>query len=287
MPRPGQFGNDTWLNDSWSYTGNTGVWGQMTVDEEAGLVYMPVEMPTNDYYGGHRPGNNLFGSSIVAADLRTGQRKWHYQFIHHDIWDWDTPVRADSRGPHGQRPADQGRRPADQARLGVRVRSPDRRARLADRRAPGREGRRAGRVVCADAAVPDEAAGVRASGRVDRRSDRLHARAARGGGQAGVALQDRSDLHAARVEQVGGSARDAHAAPGHRRSQLAGRLARSRDEHALHLLEHQRHCARAGARRSEAQQRHEPGPGDSARDPNAPPPAAGARAAVAAKAVVE
>ena len=91
VPRPGQFGNDTWLNDSWSYTGNTGVWGQMTVDEEAGLVYMPVEMPTNDYYGGHRPGNNLFGSSIVAADLRTGQRKWHYQFIHHDIWDWDTP----------------------------------------------------------------------------------------------------------------------------------------------------------------------------------------------------
>ncbi len=91
IPRPGQFGNDTWLNDSWSYTGNTGVWGQMTVDEEAGLVYMPVEMPTNDYYGGHRPGNNLFGSSIVAADLKTGQRKWHYQFIHHDIWDWDTP----------------------------------------------------------------------------------------------------------------------------------------------------------------------------------------------------
>ena len=91
IPSPGEFGNDTWLNDSWSYTGNTGVWGQMTVDEEAGLVYLPVEMPTNDYYGGHRPGNNLFGSSIVAADLKTGQRKWHYQFIHHDIWDWDTP----------------------------------------------------------------------------------------------------------------------------------------------------------------------------------------------------
>ncbi len=91
IPSPGEFGNDTWLNDSWSYTGNTGVWGQMTVDEEAGLVYLPVEMPTNDYYGGHRPGNNLFGSSIVAVDLKTGQRKWHYQFIHHDIWDWDTP----------------------------------------------------------------------------------------------------------------------------------------------------------------------------------------------------
>jgi quinoprotein glucose dehydrogenase len=91
IPQPGEFGNDTWLNDSWSYTGNTGVWAQMTVDEQLGLVYLPVEMPTNDYYGGHRHGNGLFGSSIVAADIRTGERKWHFQFIHHDIWDWDTP----------------------------------------------------------------------------------------------------------------------------------------------------------------------------------------------------
>ena len=77
--------------DSWKYTGNTGVWGQISVDEELGMVYLPVEMPTGDYYGGHRPGNNLFGSSIVALDLKTGQRKWHYQLIHHDIWDWDVP----------------------------------------------------------------------------------------------------------------------------------------------------------------------------------------------------
>jgi quinoprotein glucose dehydrogenase len=91
IPSPGEFGNDTWLNDSWSYTGNAGVWGQMTADPELGLVYLPVEMPTGDYYGGHRPGNNLFGSSIVALDVKTGQRRWHYQFIHHDIWDWDTP----------------------------------------------------------------------------------------------------------------------------------------------------------------------------------------------------
>ncbi|MQA29513.1 MAG: PQQ-binding-like beta-propeller repeat protein [Luteitalea sp.] len=91
IPQPGEYGNETWLNDSWSYTGNTGVWAQMTVDAELGLVYLPVEMPTNDYYGGHRPGNGLYGSSIVAVDIKTGQRKWHYQFIHHDIWDWDTP----------------------------------------------------------------------------------------------------------------------------------------------------------------------------------------------------
>jgi quinoprotein glucose dehydrogenase len=91
IPRPGEFGNDTWLNDSWSYTGNTGVWAQMSVDEELGLVYLPVELPTGDYYGGHHPGNALYGESLVAVDLRTGQRKWHYQFIHHGIWDYDMP----------------------------------------------------------------------------------------------------------------------------------------------------------------------------------------------------
>ena len=88
---PGEFGNDTWLNDSWSYTGNTGVWAQMTVDEELELVYIPVEMPTGDYYGGHRPGDTLFGESLVAVDLNTGVRKWHYQLVHHGIWDYDIP----------------------------------------------------------------------------------------------------------------------------------------------------------------------------------------------------
>src|ERR1700686_3241594 len=91
IPRPGEFGNDTWEKDSWSYTGNTGVWGQISVDEELGIAYLPVELPTGDYYGGHRPGNNLFGESIVAVDLKTGQRKWHYQLVHHGIWDMDIP----------------------------------------------------------------------------------------------------------------------------------------------------------------------------------------------------
>jgi quinoprotein glucose dehydrogenase len=91
IPKPGEFGIDTWLNDSWSYTGNTGVWGQMSVDEQLGVVYLPVELPTGDYYGGHRPGNNLFGESIVALDLKTGKRKWHYQLVHHGLWDMDIP----------------------------------------------------------------------------------------------------------------------------------------------------------------------------------------------------
>ena len=91
IPEPGEFGSDTWDQDSESYTGNAGVWAQISVDEELNTVFLPVEMPTGDYYGGHRPGAGLFGESLVAVDLRTGKRKWHYQFIHHGIWDWDLP----------------------------------------------------------------------------------------------------------------------------------------------------------------------------------------------------
>jgi quinoprotein glucose dehydrogenase len=91
IPSPGEFGNDTWLNDSWSYTGNTGVWAQISVDTELGLAYLPVEQPTGDYVGIYRPGNNLFAESLVAVELKTGKRKWHFQFVHHPLWDMDIP----------------------------------------------------------------------------------------------------------------------------------------------------------------------------------------------------
>lgn len=91
IPRPGEFGNETWLNDSWSYTGHTGMWTQLTVDEELGIAYLPIEIPTGDYFGGHRPGNNLFAESLVAVELQTGKRLWHFQFVHHPIWDYDVP----------------------------------------------------------------------------------------------------------------------------------------------------------------------------------------------------
>lgn len=91
IPQPGEFGIDSWEKDAWSYTGNAGVWAQISVDEELGIAYLPVELPTGDYYGGHRPGNGLFGESLVAVDLRTGVRRWHYQFVHHGIWDMDLP----------------------------------------------------------------------------------------------------------------------------------------------------------------------------------------------------
>jgi len=89
IPRPGEFGNDTWEKESWAINGNTGVWTQISVDEDAGLVYLPIETPSSDYYGGHRPGNNLFAESLVCVDLKTGQRKWYFQFVHHPIWNFD------------------------------------------------------------------------------------------------------------------------------------------------------------------------------------------------------
>jgi quinoprotein glucose dehydrogenase len=98
IPKKGEEGYDTWLNGSAEYTGNTGVWTQLTIDEDLGLVYLPVESPTGDYYAGHRPGNNLYGESLVCLDLRTGVKKWHYQIVHHPMWDFDlsaAPILAD------------------------------------------------------------------------------------------------------------------------------------------------------------------------------------------------
>ena len=98
IPMKGEFGYDTWDPDANAYTGNAGVWAQMSIDEELGIVYMPVELPTADYYGGHRhgkagkgPETSLFSESLVAVDLKTGARKWHFQLVHHGIWDHDIP----------------------------------------------------------------------------------------------------------------------------------------------------------------------------------------------------
>ena len=89
IPMPGEFGNETWENGSWEWSGNVGVWTQISVDPEAGIAYLPVETPTIDEYGGNRPGNNLFAESLVAVDLKTGVRKWHFQMVHHGLWDHD------------------------------------------------------------------------------------------------------------------------------------------------------------------------------------------------------
>ena len=92
VPRKGEPGNDTWLNDSWTYSGNSGAWSLLSADEDLGYVYLPLEEATGDYYGGTRPGNNLYAESIVCLDARTGKRVWHFQTIHHGLWDYDLPA---------------------------------------------------------------------------------------------------------------------------------------------------------------------------------------------------
>lgn len=91
VPRPGEFGHDTWGGDSWKDRGGTNVWSIMSVDERRGLVFLPLTSPSTDFYGGDRPGANLFGDSVVALDCRTGERRWHFQTIHHNLWDYDLP----------------------------------------------------------------------------------------------------------------------------------------------------------------------------------------------------
>lgn len=91
IPRPGEFGHETWENDAWKWTGDVSSWAPMSADLERGLVYIPTNGPTMDYYGGFRPGDNLFSTSIIALDVKTGKRVWHHQLVKHDIWNYDTP----------------------------------------------------------------------------------------------------------------------------------------------------------------------------------------------------
>ncbi|MDA1092413.1 MAG: pyrroloquinoline quinone-dependent dehydrogenase [Acidobacteria bacterium] len=92
VPQAGEFGSDTWEDNSWRYTGNTNVWTVMSADQELGYVYLPIGTPTNDWYGGHRVGDNLFAESLVCLDAATGERVWHFQMVHHGLWDYDLPA---------------------------------------------------------------------------------------------------------------------------------------------------------------------------------------------------
>jgi quinoprotein glucose dehydrogenase len=89
IPEPGEFGSETWENDSWAFTGHANVWGYMTVDDTRGLLYVPTSTPSSDYYGGRRLGANLFAETLLCLDAATGQRKWHFQAVHHGLWDYD------------------------------------------------------------------------------------------------------------------------------------------------------------------------------------------------------
>ncbi len=92
IPRPGEFGHETWENDAWQYTGDVSPWAPLSADPELGLVYIATNPPTVDYYGGFRPGDTLFGTSLLALDVQTGERRWHFQLVHHDVWNYDIPT---------------------------------------------------------------------------------------------------------------------------------------------------------------------------------------------------
>ncbi len=92
IPRPGEVGHETWENDAWQWTGDISSWAPMSADPELGLVYIPTNGATIDFYCGFRPGDNLFSTSLIALDVKTGERAWHFQMVHHDIWNYDTPT---------------------------------------------------------------------------------------------------------------------------------------------------------------------------------------------------
>ncbi|MEO2195666.1 MAG: PQQ-binding-like beta-propeller repeat protein, partial [bacterium] len=92
IPQPGEFGHETWGNESWQHAGGANVWSNMSADPELGYIYLPVGSPVTDYYGGHRPGDNLFANSLVCLDAETGERVWYFQFVHHTVWDYDLPA---------------------------------------------------------------------------------------------------------------------------------------------------------------------------------------------------
>src|SRR5688572_22656832 len=92
IPRPGEVGHETWENDAWRTTGDVSSWAPLSADAERGIVYVPTNSATQDFYGGFRPGNNLYGASLIALDVKTGKRLWHYQMVRHDVWNYDTPT---------------------------------------------------------------------------------------------------------------------------------------------------------------------------------------------------
>ena len=237
------------------------MWAQISVDEELGMAYLPVELPTHDYYGGERPGNTLFGESLVAVDLQTGQRKWHYQLVHHGIWDMDipcAPILADITV--NGRTIKAVAQPTKQAFLYVFDRVTGQPIWPIEER-PVPKGDVPGEWYSPTQPFPTKPPAYDRQGlSVDDLIDftpELRAEAV----EAGRALQDRTDLHAAGREQ--GRRPDRHAGDGGAGAgdQLAGRLVRSRDPHPLRRLAERGRRRWVSCRRRQAQRRRALSPG--------------------------
>jgi hypothetical protein len=238
IPRAGEFGNETWENDAWRYVGNVNVWAPLTADPELNLVYLATDAPTNDYFGGHRPGANLFGSSLVAVDVRTGERRWHFQTIHHDIWDWDLPVApilVDLTVDGRQIPA------VVQASKQAFIYAFNRETGepiwpIEERPVP--PGRRPRRVVRPTQPFPTRPAAYELQGLSEDDLDRLHARAPRDGDRAGVVTSSSVPIFTPYVHADNRSMVRAGAVPErHWRHEHPGRSrARSRDRHPVRAV---------------------------------------------------
>jgi quinoprotein glucose dehydrogenase len=210
IPQAGEPGVETWENGSEVYTGAANVWSSMSADEELGYVYLPTTSATSDYYGGHRLGDNLYSTSVVCLDVTTGKRVWHFQTVHHDIFDYDNPaapILADLNVA--------GRR----IKAVVQV-TKQAFAYVFDRVTgrpvwPIEEAPRscidvAGREGVAHAAVSDEAAGLRSAGDHRGRSDRLHAGTARRGARDRQEVRPGPDVHAGFATRAGARRQAGH-----------------------------------------------------------------------------
>ena len=197
IPRAGESGTETWENESWRYTGAANVWAPMSGDDELGYVYLPTSSATNDMYGGHRLGRNLFSSSLVCLDAATGKRVWHYQTVHHDLFDYDNPA-----APILVDVTVNGRRikavvqVTKQALTFVLDRTTGQPVWPIEER-PVAASAVPGRTIVADPTCSDQASGIRPPGHDGRRPDRFHTRASRGGRRDHQEIRDRSDVHSA------------------------------------------------------------------------------------------
>ena len=236
IPRPGEFGNETWLDDSWSYTGKVSGWTVFSADEELGYLYLPLNTAAPDYYGGHRPGDGLFAESLVCLDAATGKRVWHYQFVHHGLWDYDLPAAPNllditvggKRIKAVAQITKQGfvftfDRVTGQPIWPIEERPVGKSDVPGERPSPTQP-------------FPTRPAPFEYQGRRDRRSRGLHAGDPRDGRAGGEELPAGAALHAALAHSEGRGRRDARAAEHRGRRELVRRRGRSGAGHSVRAV---------------------------------------------------